>query len=464
MSFSLNRIFVTIVGTFVGLCVQTLPLRAEQDSTCPRNLKLVSTAVDPYFSTRFEKHSLYDLLTDDPTKNLAVLHPSIVQSAAERLMSWINWKPSRFVANPLYGVGSTEYFPVFGDGLSEAGGKMIIGQVEAIATVVSYVRAAARGDGAAVKQPLLTGPGGTGKSEFLSILARIASNLTTTNPDYYLYTYRWVNLNEIAELRKYYEVQVGADGKELPLNIDAAVARSPVTLLPASIQQRVMALARDRAIALSGYEPRPLLNPDSQSTMIKRAIVDHYRQREPYKGRAITEEDVVEMLSRHVEVIRRPMDGPGAFPTLSVVGNDVPFNEIFFAQNPMNFSIHGPQSPFSYHLTGTIMRADGGIFLTDEWWRQRPELRDTFLDVIEDRTVQRGGSPREDLDVFIIGAGNDESLEEAKSKGAVKAQVDRAASIPMRLSINPTEIQATMLLMKNPTTLRMRRQIGRAHV
>jgi predicted Ser/Thr protein kinase len=392
-----------------------------------------------------EVHSIYELVSADPATNLAVLHPSIVMNSWARVVSWVHHITPVEIPDPVYGASTVRFFPVFSGGLDIAGGKMVVGQVHQIADLVSYFEAGARGDGAASKMPLFTGPAGTGKSEFLTIMRSLAAYLTSSVPDYYTYTYQWKNLGQITALKPYL---TGA-GIDLP-RMDP-LKTSPFALLPAEIQAKVLGLARDRAVKIAKVDPIPQGTLDPQSQRIYDAVLDHY-----LKGRAPSSREVLEILNKHVDIIRAP-SGEASFVKLGAQGKDVPYGEIFFAENPFILTDFGPGEPLAYHLNGKVLQANGAFLLLDEWFRNTSELRDTFLDTIEDREVQRGGAPTVSLDAVVIGATNDESVEGAKSQGNAKAHLDRARVIPMRLAIHPWEIAKTMLLMKSEKTLLMRK-------
>lgn len=417
-------------------------------------------ASDAGLQALVEEHSLSSLVSADPKANLVVQHPMLAMSAFQRAYAWSTYMGMKRVVDPRWRTGKVNVYPVFSTRTPMTGGKKIVGQFEQIQAMVDYFRAGSRGDGSVSKMPLLTGPAGTGKTEFLSILARLAGKLAMTDDKYYLYTFDWKNLHEFPELRDRIGAKRDREGKYSSDDRRSALRRSPLVLLPTGLQRKVIGLARDNVIDMIGYEPRPLLAMDPQDQEIRDTVVAAALKNKKISD--LSEANIVKALEPYVSIRRRVFVGGKEFPIVAAQGRDVNYNQLFAAENAPVIVTKGSDDPFAYHLNGKIPSSDGGVLLLDEFFRNPEELRDVFLGVVENHRVDRGGMPPLSLDVVIIGASNDESVTKAKEAGTAKAHLDRSASIPMRLSTHPVEIAETMLVMKGsdpdyPATLLMKK-------
>lgn len=389
-----------------------------------------------------ESHDLKSLVEADPAKNLAVQHPSIIQNAAQKLASWIRVVPPREITEPYYGVGKIQIYPVFSDGVKEAGGKRIVGQYAAIQTVVDYIRAAASGDGAASKMILLVGPPGTGKSEFLGIFAKLAQNLTSQRPEFYVYSFDWINLEKYTELKEFLNLEQPFPS---PLN------ESPFALLPKGYQDAVVGLAQSRAIELSGVKPTPVTQLNPQDKKIREVILATYMKEHGLKS--LDAQTALEVLNQHVRIKRVVVGDSTSFAKMNAEGKDVDYAGLFMQPNPLVLTDLGASHPFSYHFNGKVLRANGNFLFLDEFFRNVPELRDVFLEVVENGQVTRGGAPVVYLDAVKIGASNNESIKAAVQNTASRAHLDRTRLVPLPYQIEPFEIAETMLYMKGERNL-----------
>ncbi|MDB5037854.1 MAG: hypothetical protein JWQ35_1382, partial [Bacteriovoracaceae bacterium] len=272
-------------------------------------------------------------------------------------------------------------------------------------------------------------------------------------PNYFLYSFRFKNLAEIKELYPY--LRGPEKNSNVPRELD--VVYSPLVLLPPDTQQKVIDFARKRAIQVSGVDPLPHLKIDKQTEKIINAILDHHANLKGKGRKGLTNQEYVDALDQHVEIIRIP--GGKNYVVLDAQGKDIQYHEVFAAENPYIITDFGPADPFAYHLNGAIVQAQGGMLILDEYPRNPPEFRDTLLRVIQSRKMKRGGSPDVPLDIVIAAAGNDQSIDKMK-EGTAHAHLDRAGRIPFRLSFQPWEIAKTMLLMNGEKTLLMKKLDG----
>jgi predicted Ser/Thr protein kinase len=397
-----------------------------------------------------ESHSIMELIATDPTKNLAYLHPTLVMNAGQRVASWIASHGVKMIPDPNYGAADVPYYPAFSRGV---GGKRIIGQYDVIRTVVQYAQAAARGDGAAKKMVTLIGPSGTGKSEFLTILGMLAEMLTITNPDYYQYTYEWIDLKDYPEIYPFLHIQPTASGGEYEHPMDAAMNDSPYTLLPKAYRQPILDLTKKRVIELAGVEPTPFADANPQSQKIRDLLMLAEMKR--LGKNSLTPQEEMQVLAQHVRIKRLVVSGT-MMAKINAEGKDVDWSGLFLSPNALMINTFGSGHPFSYFLNGKILRSHGSVLMFDEYLRNEQALRDATLEVTENGKVTRGGSQVVGFNAFSIGASNSESYEALKNSPS-KATISRLRIVPMTWQLQPYEIMKTLLLMKGPDNLFQRK-------
>ncbi|MCB0350216.1 MAG: hypothetical protein KDD38_03470 [Bdellovibrionales bacterium] len=386
------------------------------------------------YSARQETYSLRALTdTSDPTKNLAYKHPTIILNAQQIYQLAMNHYPSRTILDPTYPIKQHNYYSVFSDGVKEADGASIIGQYQALSELVDYISSQSSGKGL-----MFVGPGGTGKTELLVILDRLVDSLSTSNPDHFEYTFRWKNLDKIPFLQPL----VADDFGNLHIT---TMKRSPLTLLPREIQERIVGVATERVRGMLDANPRPFLTPDPQSAEIINAIVEFYSKERGLTE--ITEEDYISMLEQHVDIVRRLPDPTMPPGIIRFQDKHADPSQLFFSENIYLKQMYGQNSALSYDYNGVVPRRDGrGVFF-DECFRNSEGLLNTLLEVIQNSVLEAGGAPPLILNSLFLAATNDESIEKARTQFAIKANLDRIKKVPMRQPIHPGMIASIALLM-----------------
>lgn len=399
------------------------------------------SAVDVDLAIDLEKHSLSSLLRSDPESNLAYQHPSLVMSAAQRILAMLYGEGTTTTASPISPNGRTVVYHIFSSGRPTTHGRRIIGNHAAIGDVVHLLQAAARKDRSGVTMPLLEGPHGTGKTEFLHILRAAAINLTTKHPNHFVYTVEWRDLSQIPELEPF--VQKNESGMELPRR--CPINDSPFTLLPEAFQDEVVKVAEGRIAELSRSEPNPVRQPCPQCQFFRREVLRHYA--EQAKG-GFSLLDIVRALERHTTIRRVVMGRPGTVPIIPPQGEDVDLAGLFFAPNAFFRNIYGPNHPMSVFLNGQVMAGNGMAVFLDDFLRNHPNLRDVFLNVLESREVTIGASPTTSIDTVFFSGTNTASVLEAQSDPTEAAHLDRTGRIPFLWPTAPHFVAGTMVYMK----------------
>ncbi len=397
---------------------------------------------------RAEKHSIYELVDSRPEFNLAVRHPSIVMTFPQVLMSWINIYPTEKRVEPEIGGRAVPFYPILGRATPENRGNFVVGHLDAQHVIVSAMMMAAATGQRSTKTPMLVGGAGTGKTVILENLASVGNTLSSTSLDHFLYTFRWIGLSKIPELKPLLP-NSGSDEFDRPLY--AEMHDSPIVLLPTDIQKAVIDLARDRAVAVSGYSPAPKhLEPQAKDARIYHALIDHYTAENG--SVPLTSAQIIDILAKHVEIVRDVIDDNGKSGLIEPQGRDIDWAGLFFSSNAGVQADFGVDEAFGYFYTGKIPSGNRRPMLFDEYFRQPPPLRDMFLGVLESARVGRGGAQSVKLDTFPIAATNTESLEAALADGGSFAQADRFRLTPMLWHNHPLVETKTTLYVRGRDT------------
>lgn len=379
-------------------------------------------------------YTLEDLLSNDPKKNIALRHPSIVWNAYQKAWAIINHYGHRTILEPDFRVEQVNLWNAFATPVSP-NGPQIFGQYVPVDNVVTFLREGASGSSPA-KVLSLTGPAGTGKTELLKVLHLRRAILSYENPDFWEFRFRWKNLKDIPSLEPL------QDPTQQDEPFYHQMGRSPIVLLTKEMQKAVVELATPAAERLTGFEPHPFLIRDPHTKEIIERIIAFY-----YPGKAPTQMEYLSAISRHVEIYRFVVDPDQPPVFVRNQGRNIDWSNLFMAEDPARKLVYGVGNPLSYDYSGLILQADGFGAFFDEFFRQIVSFRDATLEFSQNRVVQRGGAKAVTVDAFAILADNDESKDKAKDEGAAGAQLDRGANLPMRLTINPYQNAKVILAM-----------------
>lgn len=446
--------YLIAVSLFVHAAIAVAETKPDCENILAQNAAILPNqietgkALNQGLQVLAEEHELREMFDPDPNKNLVVQRPMIVMNPAERLLALINSQGSKRIHLPGAAHKKVMYYPLFSDGLDVVGGVRIVGQFEAISQFVDMVRAQALGDRSGNSPALLTGPHGTGKSEFLRILRGAYVNLTSafTSP-LATYTFEFQKLHEIPSLRRYLHITTDASGRETSQAKRAPMFDSPLAILPPELQQEVIRLGSDRVAELTdGLLPLPPTDPDPQSAFMRDEILLHFRSQ---LGRELTLAETIGALNHHIK-IRRVIFGKaaGTLPTIEFQGTDIDNRGLFMAPDPVNTMDEGPGHVMSWHLNGKVLLGHGNVILLDEVMRNSSEFLNMLLAILESRVVDIGGSPRVPFHSVILAATNEANVNEAKKDEKQKAQLDRFSAVGMRWTVRPHEILETLLYMK----------------
>lgn len=402
-----------------------------------------------------ESHRLSDLVTKDVTKNLVHQHPSIVLNAAQKVASWILVKPPKRIVDPEYRDGEVDFYPVFSAGVAETNGKRLTGQYKPIQKFADWILAASKGNGVEDKMLLFRGPAGTGKSFFLGILSTLAENLTSKNPDFFVYSYEWKGLTEFAALKDFFNSYQDSDGKVKMYPYPCPLNESPYNLLPEAYATRILNQVKEKARKIAHANPTPRRLRCSQCEVIRNHILADYMKQHNLK--TLTPFQELQAVEPYVTVKRLVIGPKGTLARLDAEPREPDLNALISQPNPLNMNLFGPSNPFSYFLNGKLPQANGSVIMFDEFFRNHTALRDLALGIIEERKFRRGGAPEIQIDAVIFGASNNESIDEASKTKASKAHLDRTLQVTMGYLLNPIEEAKNLLAMNGVKQFKMQK-------
>lgn len=392
-----------------------------------------------------ERYSLNDFLKLGE-QNLANKYPLTIMNSAQRALAIIYSQGIEKAKLRVTG-DTVNIYHIFSNGLPEVRGRKIVGNQKVIETFVLNLKKQATRDRSGAKPLLLMGPHGTGKSEFLTILAYAFDSLTgAANSKFGYVSYTFVNLGKIDELRPYLNSSI-ENGVVKYVDIDSPLSDSPFTLFPSDVQDLILSEATPKAQAfLAGMIPEAVRTPDPISEFIRNQILLHYTKE---RGHALSIQEIIEVLNEHVVVRRQPLGkSSGNLPVIDAQGNDLDKGGLFMEVNPLVRFTSGPTHVMSWHLTGKILKGHGNLIMFDEYLRNKEEFKDMLLRAFESRVISIGGAPDVPFDSVMIAASNTANYEELKadSFGKGAAALDRFQITPMRWSVDPHEIAQILVL------------------
>lgn len=421
-------------------------LDLKSDIRMLASLKKIDSTPEPIAKLLSERRRLTDFLLEDDAENLAVRSPFTVMNAGQRVLSMIYAEGARKIRLQMTGEEVTDY-KFFSTGPEVTNGKRIVDAVKPTSEFVRNVKAQARKVRTGSSVPLLVGSGGTGKSEFLELLATAMEKKTSSSdPTFASYTFTWVNLEDIGSLHPFL-ISFTKDDRTAFQDIEAPLGDSPFVLFPKEVQKVIVEKAAKSVGKITeGMKPRPFEPADPLSAVLRQHVIEHYAK---LVGHDLNPLEIVQALDRHI-VVRRQIIGPsyGRLPLIDASGNDIDVAGLFMSMNPQNrFGAAGPSSPFSWNYSGKILNGHGNVVQFDELLRNPKELIDMLLGAFESRRLSVNGAPTVPFDALIVAATNTENLIEFANSGTGAAGIDRYGITPMRWSLFPNRIGELALVM-----------------
>jgi len=393
--------------------------------------------------------SLNDFFAENPDENFAVAHPFTVANAAEKTYALLMHEPPRKALDPLYGVKPTWVYPMLA-GHELAGGRMVVGNEEALAALVNFLGSAARGDrsGKAIGFP---GPAGTGKTELMYVVDRIERSLPNVSPKYQQYSYRFQNLHTIPFLKNMFRFDRETGNPNYKW-IDPDMPRSPFTLLRDDMKEAILAKVipqidkKWNLTITKGWS-----KPEPKSKAIIKAILEH-RYPEIAEGliseNDLSAEEYLSAISEYLVIVPKlTVQNKTEAQIIRAQTEDPNFEALFARPNLLRqaFYSSGEYRDLAIDYTGQVFQQDGSLLMMDELYRNPPSFLNLLLEVKQNRMVQTDYSEPVEVDVVPVWNSNDESIEKAQGDQALKASLDRDEPHSMRLLLHPNQIEATAL-------------------
>ena len=422
-----SQLFSALIMATAAVLFST-PVLANK--SCKKYLapKADKSASDRGLELYLTERPFEDILLSDPKKNLVTQHPFMAMNTAQRFYAMI--LAGGVEEREIFLTGKYPVYNLFSTPSKANDYNAIIGHEDKIHKgVVSYIRNSIDGF---VKPPLLQGPHGTGKSLLIDIFKDASTYYSSHRPDFYFWTYEFVNLDKITSEPAF---EMISNGRKM-----APMRRSPLVLLPKSYQDMLLEFAKESVAALGVGSPKRPPAMDNKTERIRSAIIKHYLA-EAGKT-SFTDAEIVDILKKHVVLRRTALDG------LLIDSQDKNFDltSIFGTRDPMMWMDLGLEDPLSWTY-GTIAKAEGGLLYLDEFYRNPSTLRDKFLRPLGKRgEVDMGGPDPLEVDMLVIMASNSASVQDVLKDPKGQAHLNRVVPFMFLWDTRPHNIVKILLL------------------
>ncbi len=369
--------------------------------------------------------------------SFASLRPVVAMSVAQRYLYEIKSQGMRTVRDPMTGNGTITQYMALSDGLAVTGGRKLVGHPRVGETLVGLLELQADGFKTGLKVPLAIGNPGSGKSEGFETILALDGNLTLSDERFHKYTFEFTNLDAIPELARLY-LPDEHTGK-IPNKRDA-LNDSPLVLLPEPYREAVMNQISPEVMRAIGRMPRPKRSMCPPTRFIRQTILDHYRLSEN-GGVALTADQEMQYLARHVQVVRDIGGANGRSVKINFQGRNVDLGVLMMQPNMGLAAELPPTHPLAMQY-GQIVAASGGIVFFDEMLKNSEEFQHALLDTIQARSYSLHGAEPVEFDIVFMAASNTDDYIKVmeKAKTHTPPIIDRGVVMMMNWSIRPHEI------------------------
>jgi len=329
--------------------------------------------------------------------------PKVARNAHQRVADMFDYYGTEYDED----AGVVEYHLASEDPLND-GENTFYGRVvhEAIHEFVNKVKSGARGLGPQKRIKLLLGPVGSGKSDFDRQVRRYFEDYTRTD-DGRMYTFRWTNLCDVIA-----DQDPADDVVRSPMNQD------PMVLLPREQRDRVIDDINEELDAPYTIRNEQALDPASEFYMDR--LLAHY------------EDDLEEVLSNHIEVVRLVADENMRQAIETFEPKDKKNQDETELTGDVNYSkiaIYGESDPRAFDYSGAFCNANRGVFSGEELLKLQREFLYDFLHATQEQTIKPKNNPRIDIDQVIVGRTNMPEYKDKKGDEKMEAFNDRTKRI-----------------------------------
>ena len=400
--------------------------------------------------------TMADFLRDDEKNPFMLL--GISAHAVQLAYKAVMYKGQREVYEPVYKSKKVKVYPTLTASPEMTGGRVLVGQENMQTQFVDeYLSPLARGERSG-KFFVALGPAGSGKTEILIITSMVQAYLSQRVPDFFLYTYEWVNIYENPYLARLFLPT--ENGQKLNLGITPDLKRSPYTLLRKDIQQMLKDRYGAKLSKKLGFDLITFDEMIPKEENFVKAIFD-FEYPEIKDGLAtiddLTMEEYVNTLSKYIRIRPRVFDNKEIGQVVNYIPEDPDFNQLFAEPDSVRrILMGGNDNPLAWNFRGDLTKFDGLGTMFDEYFRNAHSLLNFTLDLIQNGNLAIGGV-RLHMNTFIMAVSNDESLAKAIEEGAVNAIRDRAVYGSARYTVVPAEIAKLAVVMIGINKFKMRK-------
>ncbi len=462
--FLASIVCISILGTYLqaraNLCNDYFGVKSVE--TTVKTEERVRETAQPdssaeKISPTIKQYTLESFFETDPGRNIAISHPATLVSAAQKYAMIINVGAKKRTRDPVYKIKPLTVYDVFAGNVDGTGGKLIVGQEEAIHEVVNYIYSQASGSREG-KIPILIGPHGTGKTEALMILDALAQYYQSKDARFAEYTFEWKDIEKIPSLAP---LLPSRGGENVFTALRDELGDSPFVLLRQDMQEQVLSQVSPQIESQIGFKLRVQRDPASPKTAeMLQKVFEHYVP-EIREG-LITVDDIsrnqyLDILSKHIRVVKKVPTRSMASNIIRAVPENPNYSLLFAAQDLRKRLFYPEDSALMYNFTGKVLRHHRGSLSLDEFFRNDPALINLFLELFQNGIMETDTGPAVKMDAITVLTSNNESVAKAKDDGAVLAILDRMIKIPMRWDVHPHRISKISLLLVDAKNFKMRK-------
>jgi serine protein kinase len=277
---------------------------------------------------------------------------------------------------------------------------------EAIHEFVDKIHGAARGLGPDKRIVLLTGPVGSGKSDFDKQMRKYFEDYTSSDEGR-MYTFQWTNLTDVID-----DQDPDDDTVRSPMNQD------PIVLIPQDEREQIIGEANENLDAPYTIENEQNLDPESAFYLDE--LLAHY------------DGDLQQVFDNHVEVIRMQVDETKRQGEATMEPKDKKNQDETELTGDVNYSklaVYSESDPRAFDYSGAFCNANRGVFSGEELLKLQKEFLYDFLHATQERTIKPQNNPRIDIDQVIVGRTNMPEYREKRSDETMEAFNDRTKRV-----------------------------------
>ena len=288
------------------------------------------------------------------------------------------------------------------------GERHVIGMHEELNSFVSYIKDAAEGGSSKEMSFVLIGEPGNGKTFFVDYLSKLYRNFIA-KPENNRYTFQFKNLDQVGSYGKInrIESQTFEDPMILAMNLYSSEEENKSILLKMGATQEQLGLF------YANYRPLG-------------ACSDYILQ----EIKAHVNDDVEAVLANYVDVVKVPIsESRGTLTGKYAAKDKITSSAVdLLGEESISRLLHitDTNNPYRFDLRrGALARvAGGGIHFADEIFKNKKDLVQVYLGVIQNRTIEMEGY-KWPLDTLVVATSNNAEFSRFLTEKEEAPIVDR---------------------------------------